>query len=129
MKKCNSKSVIWNYFRIKADDTGRSINGYEKKPICRTCSKQVPDKDANTSNVFAHLWGVHPLLYKQPMKIKETSIRPTSSTHRDHKQPTLHSAIAHGIHYDPKSVQVQQLNHAMTHFLAKDMQPYNKHCR
>lgn len=29
------------------------------------------------------------------------------------------------MHYDPKRVQAQQLNHAVTYFLAKDMQPYN----
>ena len=29
------------------------------------------------------------------------------------------------MHYDPKSVQAQQLNHAITYFLAKDTQPYN----
>ena len=61
------------------------------------------------------------------MKTKETSTRPTSSTHRDHKQPTLQS-VEHSIHYDSKSVLAQQLNHAIT-YLAKDMQPYNKHCR
>ena len=59
------------------------------------------------------------------MKTKEASTRPTSSTYRDHKQPTLQSAIEHGMHYDPKSVQAQQLNHAIAYFLAKDMQPYN----
>ena len=59
------------------------------------------------------------------MKTKETSTRPTSSTHRDHKQPTLQSVIEHGMHYNPKSVQTQQINHANTYFLAKDMQPYN----
>lgn len=77
VKKRNSKSVIWNYFGIKADDTGRPIDGCEKKPICRTCSKQVPCKDANTSNMFAHLQDVHPLLYKEAMKTKETSTRLT----------------------------------------------------
>ena len=31
VKKHNSKSVIWNYFRIKADDIWRPMDGYEKK--------------------------------------------------------------------------------------------------
>ena len=125
VKKPNSKSVIWNYFGVSADDTGRPIDGSEKKPICRTCNKQVPSKDANTSNMFAHLRDVHPLLYKEAMKTKEATTRPTSSTQRDHKQPTLQSVIEHGMHYDPKSVQAQQFNHAVAYFLAKDMQPYN----
>ena len=59
------------------------------------------------------------------MKTKEASTRPTSSTYRDHKQPTLQSVIEHGMHYDPKSVQAQQINHAIAYFLVKDMQPYN----
>ena len=29
------------------------------------------------------------------------------------------------MHYDPQSIQAQQLNHAVAYFLAKDMQPYN----
>ena len=75
--------------------------------------------------MFAHLRDVHPLLYKEAMKTKEASTRPTSSTYRDHKQPTLQSVIEHGMHYDTKSVQAQQINHAIAYFLAKDMQPYN----
>ena len=31
VKKPNSKSVIWNYFGVSADDTGRPIDGSEKK--------------------------------------------------------------------------------------------------
>ena len=33
------------------------------------------------------------------------------------------------MHYDPKSVQAQQLNHAVAYLLAKDIQPYNTECR
>ena len=39
--------------------------------------------------MFAHLRDVHPLLYKEAMKAKETSTTATSSTHRDHKQVCL----------------------------------------
>ena len=59
------------------------------------------------------------------MKTKEAATRLTSNTQRNHKQPTLQSVVEHGMHYDPKSVQAQQLNHAVGYFLAKDMQPYN----
>ena len=54
--------------------------------------------------MFAHLPDVHLLLYKEAIKTNETSARTTSSTHRDHKRPTLQSVIKHGMHYDPKSV-------------------------
>ena len=59
------------------------------------------------------------------MKTKEATTRPSSSTHREHKQPTLQSVIEHGMYYDPKNLQAQQLNHAVVYFLTKDMQPYN----
>ena len=75
--------------------------------------------------MFAHLQDIHPLLYKEAMKTKKASTRPTSSAHRDHKQPTLQSVIEHSIQYDPKSVQAQQLDYAVACFLTKDMQPYN----
>ena len=79
----NLKSIIWNYFRIRTDDTGRAIDGCERKPTCRTCSKQVPCKDENTTNMFAHLRDVQPLLYKKAMKTNEATTRPSFSTHRD----------------------------------------------
>ena len=75
--------------------------------------------------MFAHLQDVHPLLYQEAMKTKETTARPTSNTQRNHNQPTLQSVIEHGLQYDSKSVQAQQLNHAVAYFLAKDVQPHN----
>ena len=52
------------------------------------------------------------------MYIKEATTRPTSSTQRDHKQP---SVIEYGMYYNPKSVQAQQLSHAVGYFLTKDI--------
>ena len=123
VKKPNSKSVVWKYFEIRADESGIPIPGNEKKPLCRTCNKEVPCKDGNTSNMFTHLRDAHPMLYTEAMKSKETAT--SSNTLRDPKQPTLESVIDHGLYYDPKSTQAQQLNHAVTYFLSKDMQPYN----
>ena len=95
-----------------------------KKSICRTCSKQVPFKDANTSNMY--LLRCKSLLYNESMKTKEATTKLTPSIHRDHKQPTyFQSVMEHDMRYDPESVQAQQLNHAVGYFLAKVMQPYN----
>ena len=64
-------------------------------------ANKYPIKTRTSSTCFAHLWDVYPLLYKEAIKTKETSTRPTSSTHTDHKQPTLQSVIEHGMHCDP----------------------------
>jgi len=123
VKKPNSKSVVWKYFGIRANESGIPIPRNEKKPLCRTCNKEVPCKDGNTSNVFTHLQDAHPMLYTEAMNSKETAT--SNTTLRDPKQLTLQSVVDHGLYYDPKSPQAQQLNHAAIYFLSKDMQSYN----
>ena len=53
VKKKNTKSVVWNYFGIKADENGVQIPGEDTRPICRTC---------------LHLRDGNPALYKEAMK-------------------------------------------------------------
>ena len=50
VKKHILKSVIWSYFGIRVDNMGKPIDDSEKKPVCRTCSKEVPCKDIKDAN-------------------------------------------------------------------------------
>ena len=68
VKKKNTKSVVWNYFGIKADENGVQIPGEDTRPICRTCHKAVLSKGGNTANLFVHLRDGNPALYKEAMK-------------------------------------------------------------
>ena len=39
IKKPNSKSVVWNYFGVKANEHSIILPEEEERPICRTCKK------------------------------------------------------------------------------------------
>ena len=66
VKKKDTKSVVWNYFGIKADENGVQIPGEES----RTCHKTVLCKGGNTTNLFVHLRDGHPALYKEATRHK-----------------------------------------------------------
>ena len=65
VKKKNSKSIVWDYFGLKAEDDGSVLKDNEARPVCRTCYKQIMCKGGNTSNLFSHLRDKHPALYKE----------------------------------------------------------------
>ena len=121
VKKKNTKSIVWNYFGIKADENGVQIPGEESRPICRTCHKTVLSKGGNTSNLFVHLRDGHPALYKEATK---TQAKPSKGKEKEGRQPTLEATMERGSYYDPRSKQAQELDHAVAYYLAKDMQPY-----
>ena len=88
--KKNTKSVVWNYFGIKADENGVQIPGEESRPICRTCHKTVVSKGGNTTNVFVHLRDGHPTLYKEATK---TQAKPSKGKEEEGKQPTFEATV------------------------------------
>ncbi|XP_034399390.1 uncharacterized protein LOC117737487 isoform X2 [Cyclopterus lumpus] len=53
ISKPRSKSIVWLYFGLKADDKGQPLNSGEA--ICRLCRKIVLAKGGNTTNLRSHL--------------------------------------------------------------------------
>ncbi|XP_023150324.2 uncharacterized protein LOC111585152 isoform X1 [Amphiprion ocellaris] len=51
--KPRSKSMVWLYFGLKADDKGQPLNSREA--VCRLCRKIVLAKGGNTTNLRSHL--------------------------------------------------------------------------
>ena len=112
VKKPNSKSIVWNYFGLKAGENNLPLPKEEERPICRTCRKAVSAKSGNTSNMLTHLRDHHPNLYAEAV--------PQSSCTR--YQPTLQQIVDKSKKYDEKSSRAQELNRAVAYYIAKDMQ-------
>lgn len=53
INKPRSKSSVWMYFGLKADEKGQPLNPGEV--ICRLCRKIVQAKGGNTTNLRSHL--------------------------------------------------------------------------
>lgn len=53
ISKPRSKSIVWLYFGLKADEKGRPLNTGEA--VCRLCRKIVLAKGGNTTNLRSHL--------------------------------------------------------------------------
>ncbi|KAM9857662.1 uncharacterized protein ACBR49_001273 [Aulostomus maculatus] len=53
ISKPRSKSTVWLYFGLKADEKGQPLNSGEA--ICRLCRKIVLAKGGNTTNLRSHL--------------------------------------------------------------------------
>lgn len=51
--KPRSKSIVWLYFGLKADEKGQPLNSGEA--VCRLCRKIVLAKGGNTTNLRSHL--------------------------------------------------------------------------
>ena len=115
--KSRVKSVIWNYFGVKGDASGKPIKEALDKPVCKLCKKPVSAKRSNTTNLFHHLQEHHPGAYSEIVPA------PSSSKVSKQKQPTLQQVINKGKRYDVKSKRAGELNKAVAYYLAKDMQP------
>ena len=131
VKKKNSKSIVWDYFGLKAEDDGLVLKDNEARPVCRTCYKQIMCKGGNTSNLFSHLRDKHPALYKEANQGKTAATVVASSSSgaassRAVARPvgTLPAAIKRHQPYSSDSPRTKDLNKAVAYYLAKDMQPY-----
>jgi len=62
--------------------------------------------------LFAHLQDNHPEIYAE------------LSAQRPPNQPTIREVIERGKRYDAGSRRAKELDHAVSYFLAKDMQPF-----
>ena len=65
VKKRNTTSVVWDYFRLKAHSDGGLVSSEAHLPVCRSCRKSVPAKGCNTTNLLAHLRDRHPDLHAE----------------------------------------------------------------
>ena len=95
IKKPSTKSVVWNYFGLQADECSKVLTEREDKPVCRSCQKTVLAKGGNTTNLLTHLRDHHPDLYVEAA--------PSSSRATSRRQPTLQEVVTKGKAYDPKS--------------------------
>jgi len=118
VKKKNAKSIVWDYFGLRAEEDGTVKKTNELRPVCRKCYKHILCKGGNTSNLFSHLRDKHPALYKEANKSKGTvtvaaSPSAPSSSRSDvatsGTQETLPSAIKRHQSYSSDSPRAQQL--------------------
>lgn len=116
VKKPNSKSIVWNYFGLKADEHDIPLREEEDRPVCRTCKKAVPAKGGNTSNLLTHLRDHHPDLHTEAIPHSSHTAKATK------RQPALHEVVDKSKRHDPKSSRAQELNRAIAYYIAKDMQ-------
>ena len=117
VKKPKTTSPVWNYFSVKANNKGVPIPNELDRPICNLCSKCVMAKRSNTTNLFSHLEEHHPDIYVE--------IGPSTSAARPKsKQPSLTKCLSRSKPYDASSKRAKDITHAVTVYLAKDMQPF-----
>ncbi|XP_029931992.1 uncharacterized protein LOC115376433 isoform X2 [Myripristis murdjan] len=64
ISKPRSKSTVWMYFGLKADERGQPLNSGEA--ICRLCRKIVLAKGGNTTNLRSHLRRRHRADFFEP---------------------------------------------------------------
>ncbi len=57
-EKCGTKSAVWKYFGLIADDSGGGSQ--QDNPVCRICGVQVRAATGSTSNLLSHLKNKHP---------------------------------------------------------------------
>lgn len=109
--------MIWNYFGVKSDESGKPVREDIDKPVCKLCKKPVPAKRSNTTNLFHHLQEHHPDAYSEivPSSSKVCKLK--------QKQPMLQQVINKGKKYESNSSRACELNKAAAYYLAKDMPP------
>ena len=121
VQKKGTKSVVLNYFGLRADENGMVLQTMEDNPVCRKCNKRIRAKSRNMSNLFIHLHDNHPAEYADACKLVQSS--KGESSRQLQRQPTLYDTIQRCTTYDRKSREAAELNRAVAYFLAKDMQP------
>ena len=63
VKKPNTKSSIWTYLGLEADESDKPLPDKEDSPVCRACKNSVLAKGGITSNLLTHLRDHYPDLY------------------------------------------------------------------
>ena len=107
-----TKSVVWNFFRVKSDNDGRLSN--TNKPISCKCLEPVTANYGNTSNLFNHLRCKHPLIYAQVHDKKKSKRSKKESYSKGADQQSIEHAFSLAHKYDRKGKKWQQLTNKVT---------------
>ncbi len=62
-EKSGTKSAVWKYFGLIADDSGGGSQ--QDNPVCRICRVQVRAATGSTSNLLSHLKNKHPKVHSK----------------------------------------------------------------
>ncbi len=89
-EKCGTKSAVWKYFGLIADDSGGGSQ--QDNPVCRICGVQVRAATGNTSNLLSHLKNKHPKVHSKARLLMKREGEKRSGT-TNINQPTLSSVL------------------------------------
>ena len=81
LKMKGSKSVVWNYFGLQANENGVVLQEVEDEPMCRTCKKSVRAKSGNTSNLLPHLRDIMPIFMQRLLKVYRVRVSLLNNHH------------------------------------------------
>ena len=70
-----TKSVVWQYFGLEADEKNIPKQELEDQPVCRKCYKRVRAKHGNTSNLLSHFRDNHPDEYAEASKFVHFGVK------------------------------------------------------
>ena len=118
--KKGTTSYVWNFFGVKKDDKKEKDTA-----ICRLCHKSILARGGNTSNLFSHLQNHHPKEYAAVTEAKESKKKQAAERSEKTKQVTLPAAIERTQPYPSGSKRAQEITNALSHFIAKEMMPFN----
>ena len=125
VRKPGTRSVVWDYFGLEVDECGKLREETASFPLCRTCGKKISAKGGNTTNLLAHLRDNHPTLYVQAERkvARKKPIHDSSEDEQQQVQLTLAETLERSKMFSPDSSAAREINHAVTYFIAKEMQP------
>ena len=84
-RKKNTKSVIWKYFGLEADDKGNPKDA--DSPKYKLCFQKVTARFGNISNLYLHIRTTHPVVHKD-LQAEKAEKPPTKSEHPHYTLPT-----------------------------------------
>ena len=129
LEKKNTKSVIWKYFDLEADDEGNPKDA--DSPKCKLCFQKVTACFGNTSNLYSHIRTTHPIVHKdlQAEKAEKPPTKSRKSEQQDSEdstgQMTVKECLGKGKKLSKDSWEFKELTRSVSECLAKEMLPLN----
>ena len=118
--KKGTTSYIWNFFGVKDNDKEKD------KAVCKQCHKTVLTSGGNMSNLSSHLYYHHLKEYASVVEAKNSKKKKEASGSSKTKQElTLPAAIERTQPYPSGSKRAEEITNALSHFIAKEMMPFN----
>ena len=128
-RKKNTKSVIWKYFGLEADDKGNPKDA--DSPKYKLCFQKVTARFGNISNLYLHIRTTHPVVHKdlQAEKAEKPPTKSRKSEHQDSEdstgQMTIKECLGKGKKLSKDSREFKELTRSVSECLAKEMLPLN----